>query len=324
MMRAPSSAWSRISDHSGAVRPPGLRRIASGIASLPMSWKSAAWPRTSSSACESPSCRADRERELLHAPRVARRVRVACVDGRRERLHRLGRALLQEPVRLLERHVLRLDRLGRRAQVARRPLRVREVRLLRLAHQQDGHGEDHEGVEARRRRRRSRSRRRRSRRRGSAAGAARSARGTPSAPGRSSPAAADERVEARVDGEVDDARDDAGARDHERASADEGEDSRSGERGERDGAGVEDQLPQLQAPGAPVRGYGRDRDHERGSRAEERRAGERADDGDRDPAFVDVQRQRLAAADERDDHDEPEQVVADARAGRPRCPPPRR
>ena len=160
-----------------------MSRIASGIASLPMSWKSAAWPSTSSSARESPSWRPIASGELLHAARVARRVRVACVDGRRERLHRLGRALLQEPVRLLERDVLRLDRLGGRAQVARRPLRVREVRLLRLAHQQDGHGEDREGIQARGVVRDRDRAGRRSRRRGSAAGAARSARGTHLAPG---------------------------------------------------------------------------------------------------------------------------------------------
>ena len=76
MMRAPSSAWRCMSAHSCPVRLAGLSRIASGIASLPMSWKSAAWPRRSSSACERPSSRADRERELLHAARVAGGVRV--------------------------------------------------------------------------------------------------------------------------------------------------------------------------------------------------------------------------------------------------------
>ena len=57
MIRAPSSAWRCMSAHSSAVRLAGFRRIASGIASLPMSWKSAAWPSRSSSACESPSSR---------------------------------------------------------------------------------------------------------------------------------------------------------------------------------------------------------------------------------------------------------------------------
>jgi len=55
MMRAPSSAWRCMSAHSSPVRLAGLRRIASGIASLPMSWKSAAWPSRSSSASERPS-----------------------------------------------------------------------------------------------------------------------------------------------------------------------------------------------------------------------------------------------------------------------------
>ncbi len=52
-MRAPSSAWRCISAHSSGVSDAGFSRIESGIASLPMSWKSAAWPSTSSSACES-------------------------------------------------------------------------------------------------------------------------------------------------------------------------------------------------------------------------------------------------------------------------------
>ena len=91
---------------------------------------------------------ADRERELLHAPRVAGGVRVARVDRRREGLHRRGRALAQQPVRLLERDVLRLDRLRRLAQLLRRLLRVLQVRLLRLAHQEQRHREDGERVEA--------------------------------------------------------------------------------------------------------------------------------------------------------------------------------
>src|SRR5919204_194474 len=71
MIRAPSSAWRCMSAHSSASSEAGFSRIASGIPSLPMSWKSAAWPRRSSSACESPSsqpiasasCCTRRERE---------------------------------------------------------------------------------------------------------------------------------------------------------------------------------------------------------------------------------------------------------------------
>src|SRR5207237_935738 len=47
MMRAPSSAWRCMSDHSSGVRLAGLSRIASGVASLPMSWKSAGCPSRS-------------------------------------------------------------------------------------------------------------------------------------------------------------------------------------------------------------------------------------------------------------------------------------
>ena len=91
---------------------------------------------------------ADREGELLHAPRVAGGVRVARVDGRREGLHRRGRALVEQPVRLLERDVLRLDRLCGLAQLLRRLLGVLEVRLLRLAHQEERSGEDREREQA--------------------------------------------------------------------------------------------------------------------------------------------------------------------------------
>ena len=131
-----------MTPHSSSVRLAGLSRIVSGMPSLPMSWKSAAWPSSSSSGCERSQLAADRERELLHPSRVARRVRVARVDRRRQRLHGRGRALLQQSVRLLERDVLRLDRLRRRAELVRRALRVLEVGLLRLAHQKERQRED--------------------------------------------------------------------------------------------------------------------------------------------------------------------------------------
>ena len=93
---------------------------------------------------------ADRERELLDAARVAGRVGVAGVDGRREGLHRGRRAVLQQPVRALERDVLGLDRVRGLAQLLRALLRVPEVRLLRLPHQQQRHREDAERVQVRR------------------------------------------------------------------------------------------------------------------------------------------------------------------------------
>ena len=142
MIDAPSSAWLAMITHSSSVRLAGFSRIESGMPSLPMSWKSAACPSSSSSACESDELPTDRQRELLHAARVAGGVGVACVDRRRQRLHRRGRALLEQLVRLLERHVLRLDRLGGGAQLVRRALGVLEVRLLRLAHQEERQRED--------------------------------------------------------------------------------------------------------------------------------------------------------------------------------------
>ena len=95
-----------------------------------------------------PELAADRQRELLHAARVAGGVGVAGVDRGREALHGRGRALLEQPVRVLERDVLGLDRLGRRAELLRAALRVPQVGLLRLAHQQQRHREDGERPEA--------------------------------------------------------------------------------------------------------------------------------------------------------------------------------
>ena len=106
-----------------------------------------------------PELAADRERELLHAPRVAGGVGVARVDGRRERLHRRGRALLEQPVRLLERHVLGLDRLGGLAELLGTLAACAEVGLLRLAHQQQRQREHGERVRSRSAGRRRRSRR---------------------------------------------------------------------------------------------------------------------------------------------------------------------
>src|SRR6478672_7263482 len=58
MIRAPSSGWLRITDHSAAVSGPSFRSTASGTPILPMSWSSAAWPTKSSSSPVMPSCSA--------------------------------------------------------------------------------------------------------------------------------------------------------------------------------------------------------------------------------------------------------------------------
>ena len=91
MMRAPSSACRCIRAHSSGVRLAGFSRIESGIASLPMSWKSAAWPSRSSSTCERPSsrpiasasCWTRREWPAVYASRastVAERLSIAAVE----------------------------------------------------------------------------------------------------------------------------------------------------------------------------------------------------------------------------------------------------
>ena len=59
-----------------------------------------------------PELAADRKRKLLDPARVTGRVGVPRVHRRGEALHGRGRAFLQQPVRLLERHVLSVDRLG--------------------------------------------------------------------------------------------------------------------------------------------------------------------------------------------------------------------
>ena len=240
--------------------------------SLPMSWKSAACPSSSSSACESDELPPDRERELLHAARVAGRVGVACVDRRRERLHRRGRALLEQLVRLLERHVLRLDRLGGRAQLVRRALGVLEVRLLRLAHQEERQREDDDrpgadrlvglvddgGDEAVDRV---------VRRQPAEALAADAQRVL-------APLDADrDRDETHVDDEVDEAGEQAAGDVDARADAAveaDREDRGGAERRERERADVEEQLVEDGAARAPFdRGHG-DREHERGTRADDR------------------------------------------------------
>src|SRR4029079_6748813 len=157
-----------ISDHSALVRLAGLSRIASGTASLPMSWNRAAWPSRSSSAWDRTSSRptasarrrarrggpaelaADRERELLDPARVTGGVGVAGIDRRRQRLHRCGRALLEQAVCLLQGDILRLNRLGRLTQLLGALLGVAEVWLLRLAHQGEQERQHGECPEVRR------------------------------------------------------------------------------------------------------------------------------------------------------------------------------
>ena len=85
------------------------------------------------------------------------------------------------------------------------------------------------------------------------------------------------------------------------------------ERGERERADVEEHAVDLRPAGAPLDDRGRGREDERRPRAEEGRAGERADRADRDRAsVVHLDRERLAEADEHDEGDEREDVVVGA------------
>ena len=86
----------------------------------------------------------DCQRELLDPARVAGGVGVSCVDRGRQGFHRCRGPLLEELVRQLEGDVLRLDRLGGLAELLRAALRVLEVRLLRLPHQQQRNREHRE------------------------------------------------------------------------------------------------------------------------------------------------------------------------------------
>ena len=93
MIRAPSSACRCMSAHSSSVRTAGLSRIASGTAELADVVEERRVAEQVELGLRQPELAADRERELLHAARVAGRVRVARVDRRREALHRGRRAL---------------------------------------------------------------------------------------------------------------------------------------------------------------------------------------------------------------------------------------
>ena len=289
-----------------------------------MSWKSAAWPEEVELGLREPQLAADRQRELLHAPRVAGGVGVAGVDRRRQRLHRRGRALLEEPVGLLERDVLGLDRLGGLAQLLGALLRVAQVRLLRLAHEEQRHREDCEGEHA--------------------GGGVRDrdhaadeavhdpVRGQPGEallPGPPPALVALQREreadEAGVDREVGRSGREAGGDRDEVAQAplEAGrEDPGRGQRGQRERADVEEHVVDRRAPCAPLDDGGRDRERDRCPRTEERRARERTDGGDRDRAVVDLQRESLPDADQDHQGDQPEDVRLRCRRASPSTPAP--
>ena len=88
-MSAPTSTCSFICSNSDAVSPPGLLRMCSGTASLPVSCSSAAaLIALIDSSSVMPSAFASAERVRLHAPHVAVRHVVFRVDRHRERFDR--------------------------------------------------------------------------------------------------------------------------------------------------------------------------------------------------------------------------------------------
>ena len=99
------------------------------------------------------------------------------------------------------------------------------------------------------------------------------------------------------------------------------EDEAAASDGERQRADVEEHAVERRAPSAPLHGDRRDREREGGARAEERGAGERADGADRDrAAVVDLERERLADADERDEREQPDDVVPTSQKTTPTTP----
>ena len=121
--------------------------------------------------------------------------------------------------------------------------------------------------------------------------------------------------EAHVDPEVDkageDARDDhrdLGGRSCEVEVPGRGEDACCRERRERERADVEEDLMRPDPLRAPVDDRDRDRDRERSPRPEQRGAGDRSDGAERDRATADLvadrQRDGLADSDERDDREQ--------------------
>ena len=93
MIRAPSSAWRCMSAHSSPSRLRRLQEDRIRDRKLADVVEERRVPEQVELGLREPELAADRERELLHASRVAGGVRVARVDGGRQRLHRRGRAL---------------------------------------------------------------------------------------------------------------------------------------------------------------------------------------------------------------------------------------
>ena len=117
--------------------------------------------------------------------------------------------------------------------------------------------------------------------------------------------------EARVHDEVHAARDEPRRGHHELLEpfvAAEVEDCRRREAGEREGADVEEELVDRRAPRAPLHRRGGDGERQRRLRAGDRGSGQRTDRADGDRASVELEGERLAAGDERDDRQQAEDL----------------
>ena len=248
---------------------------------------------------------------------MTRRVGVAGIDRRRERFHRSGRALLEQPVGLLQRDVLGLNRLRRLAQLLCALLGMPEVRLLGLPHQEQRHCEDRERPEMRRL----------VAEEDDAGDEAvdevmRDEPGEPLLEGAQPALMTLDRCgqtdKPHVDGEVreaccdagDDRQDTARIALHLEQVQREGADGR--QRREREGADVEEHVVQRLPPGAPLDRRSRKRERERGPGAEQGGTGERAHCADGDRAENEFVRQGLARSEERDDRNQTADVVAGA------------
>jgi hypothetical protein len=89
----------------------------------------------------------------------------------------------------------------------------------------------------------------------------------------------------------------------------------------RERADVEEELVDRGAARAPLHRRRGDGERQRRLGPEERRTGESADGAHRDRAAVELERERLAACDERHDGEKPQKVAGAAgeEADRPRC-----
>ena len=83
---APTTGWIFIFSNSDRVSLPGLEMMDSGTASLPMSCRTAAAVRASSSCSREPQILADFDRVELHALQMIVRGVILGVDGQRQRL----------------------------------------------------------------------------------------------------------------------------------------------------------------------------------------------------------------------------------------------